>query len=395
MDRQVNCPFCGDVLTLGRLPIVATNVRRARRFGEAASDDEGPTPVSGSSVLRVVGDWPVVAEPPLPPDPQPKRGWFKSPPSLPRLTQSAAPEDLPARLCTSCKQPLPADIDDHDVVTVAVVGVNGASKTHYLASALTEASHRQQLQMIGCEVFEPDEATGERFHQDFHAPLFRHRNALMATLPDEEVVRKPLGFRASFDNGRSVLLLFHDVAGEVLRDRSQRAAAAPFVRRADAIIFLIDPRWLDDRIAAASTVSRFGEQPPEDPGFNQADLLTAIIRELGDRKDVVPVAVTVAKSDLLGIALQRQFRFLDPAPTEYDAWTRDLPVVGQEVHQLLQELGGRALVAAADRLPLVSYHAVAAVGSQPDGANQVATVRPTRCLDPLAAVLLRIPGLVR
>jgi hypothetical protein len=420
----VTCPFCGEKVRLGHLPIVATNVTRGSHanspapssgglFGglnrpeesgdppltaspRAPQGDATVRPVSGAEVLDTVNGWPVVAHAPasiVDPSQRSLLSRIRGGPQLPPPSELAKPEDLPARLCSSCETPLPVDIDERPLFTIAVVGTNGSAKTHFLTSALHEAYHEQALDAFACTEFAPDEVTSERYHNDYYRPLFSDRVALESTQVGKEDVRfHPLAFRVAFEqSARPAALLFHDVAGEVLRDRAARAKVAPFVRRADAVIFLIDPRWFPP---VASYLEKEHGIPNEMARFNQADLFNAVAEEMRSRNLAhIPVAVALSKSDLISAALGRKFTFDRETPSERDAWVQQIKEIDGEVVELLTgDLRARDLVAAIKKFPDVTYHAVAPIGSQPsppDARNQqtIAELKPRRCLDPLVSVL--------
>lgn len=429
-DEVATCPFCADELTLASLPIVATNFTRDldkqgsgaelggdNPFGNLVEDDQpqdasssssehGPAPieeaaslrpVSGAKVLSMRGSWPVVAMPPPPPAEEPRRGILRrkpEPPDAPTVGELAHPADLPARLCTSCETPLPVDIGERRLFTIAIVGANGSAKTHFLASMLHEAYHEQALSdAFGCREFLPDEETGERYHNSYHVPLYGDRVTLEATQAHEDVRFNPLKFRVRFDEyPKPVTLLFHDVAGEVLRDRKARARAAPFVRRADAIIFLVDPRWF---APVGEYLKKKHGIPYEMAPFNQADLFNAVADEMTTRNlDEVPVSVAVSKSDLVSSALGRDFTFdLEAAVTDREGWIQQIKDIDEEVESLLtNEFRARDLIAALSRFPNKTLHAVAPIGSQPQQADHraqqaIEDLRPRRCLDPLLSAL--------
>jgi hypothetical protein len=430
------CPYCGRTIVLGECPIVATNLRPVDFFGskgpsgisqkwasergkwnEQANDevsfseesDDGligesdgdSEPVSGAPILSDangqkiwIGDFPMVAEPPV----NGERGLVgrgaDGLKKLPSVTELAEPEDLPQRVCTECNNALPPDLDDRVLYTIAVIGTSGAGKSHYLATALGAAYRQQKLEAAGCLEFTPDESTAAHFHKTYYAPLFRKQKKLPSTHRDEQVRLRPLVFRTQFPNGPAASLLFHDVDGEALQSRAVRNRVAPFVRRADAVIFLIDPDWIDaiqDRLP-----DRAGELA-QDPGFSQGTLLSACADEMTESgRDLqgIPFAISISKSDLISQALGRDFRFSTPAPDDADAWLADMDAVGIEVEDLLAELEMKDLLSAARRLPKKSFHAVAAIGHSPIGDTiDRASFRPVRCLDPLAMVLNRLPSL--
>lgn len=430
-----DCPYCGKSIVLGECPIVATNLRTPeafgsksrsgssqqwefarRKFGDGAENEDGfreesfdddpdgefdgsLEPVSGAPILCDeddrpiwIGSFPLIAEAPVTGGKGIVGRSADGMKKLPAVTELAEPEDLPQRSCTECSNALPPDLDDRRLFTIAVLGTSGAGKSHYLASALEAAYRQQKLEAAGCLEFAPDESTARRFHQDYYAPLFRKHTPLGPTQRDEQVRLRPLVFRIKFPNGPDSSILFHDVDGEALQSRAIRNRVAPFVRRADAVIFLIDPDWVEeiqDRLPDRS------EHRLRDPGFSQGTLLAACLDEMaesGRNLSTIPFAISISKSDLVTTALKREFRFASVAPENPDGWLADMDAVEKEVQELLVELGMKDLLAAARRIPERSFHAVAAIGHTPIGDSiDRASFRPMRCLDPLAMVLTRLP----
>lgn len=126
LDTMRTCPYCGARIALGSCPIVATNVETAT-FGEF--DKSSVEIPSGAEAIGWAGRWPILATPPLaaaPARPGRLKGILSSPAPLPRVTQSARIEDLPARACPNCNTPLPVDLDEREAFIIAVVGINRA-----------------------------------------------------------------------------------------------------------------------------------------------------------------------------------------------------------------------------------------------------------------------------
>jgi len=395
------CPFCRTELVLGALPIVATNVRvDSTASGTEHNPEQMHSPISGATIKGYVGIWPIIADPPLPSRSDEFWRWLSrqvTQAELPGVAAAADVTDLPARVCLHCETPLPEDIDERNTFTIAVVGTTGAGKSHYLASMLQQAANRQQLRGVGCREFVLDERTSHSYTQKYLVPVFRERVQLDHTLRDPEVARKPMVCRVTFDGAQPALLFFHDIAGEVLVSREARAVDTPFLRQADAVIFLVDPVHLDR--PDGHTWSSNGIH---DSGYaNQADLLNALLREMRSANRSVPVAITLSKSDLLETFLPvrhpREFR-CEPDLSSREAWDESLGRVDIETREMLRRCGAFDVLSAADALDpeLASFHAVAALGCRPDPeTGQVPMLRPTRCLDPLVTVLHRMSGLTR
>jgi hypothetical protein len=414
------CPYCGEDITLGACKIVATELVGSTAGGDVAiqdvqdADSDGlagagmgrglstAKPRSGSEVLEwrgPNGDWPVIHEAPLTIFKAVPRGRLarltEGVPELPSADELGPIEDLPARLCPCCETPLPVDIDDRELLTIAVVGVVGATKTHFLGSMLHAAYHEQALQIpLGCTEFAPDEVTAKRFHEDYYLSLFVDGQEVLSATQEEPNARfKPLAFRVTLGDGVRRTLLFHDIAGEVFTDKAKRNLIAPFVRRADGIIFLLDPQWMP---RVAKYLREHFNFPSMPPPYNQAALVNAVAEEVGRARELstVPAAVVLSKSDLLAGALGEQFLFDQDPPDDREGWMRSMRDVNDEVESLLgNELRSPDLVAAIHQLGNATFHAVAPLGVQPTGGILTPdSIHPRRCLDPLVSVLSGIDG---
>jgi Double-GTPase 2 len=382
----VPCPYCGARIVLGDCPIVATNFDV-----ESAGDKERLVPISRAKVNGVTNGYPIIDDGPNKKVGQQRfaqklRGSAK----LPLLSSSTAPEDLAARACTSCGEALPNDIDSRTIHTIAVVGTNGASKTHFLTALLHEAATNQALKPLGCTEFSPDESTAQRFQDDYFRPLFKDRLLHQPTqrVDMEGIVRRPLRFRVTFETvDKPILLLFHDVSGESLVNTKERARHLSFLRRATGIIFLVDPWWFPRVSEHLESQYGFGS----DHGSNQAHLLEALINDAGPNFENIPLSIAVSKADLLRDVLQKQMAFEKPTPKDRETWINQLEEIDKEVQELLtNEFPVPDLMAAAERAGNPTFHAVAPLGSQPDNSfGTVGSIQPMRCLDPLVSILLR------
>lgn len=413
------CPYCSTEIELGDCPVVATSFSGVefRDMADFELDDvELP---SGQRPLRLMPKtgWPVIAEAPRTEreaavERRRRRrssferafaGLAEGNGRLRPLNDGELPrEDLPARACPACEFPLPQAIDHRPAVVIAVVGVNRVGKTHLLASSLAEAYRRHGLGPIGCTEFVPDDSTGKRFLEDYYNPLFRHNAILDKTQVEADQERfEPLVFNVTLPGCEPFSLVMHDVAGEVLGDERMRARAATYLYGADGIIFVVDPRDIDDLRDDIP-----GDMVPEEElGWDQGTLLSACLRADGllDRVEPVPVAVAIAKADLLPYACGEPLPFLERAPadeSEHDFYAR-IRTSSRQVEDFLDRYRAHNILGPAreyqrrlrehgDRAAL-TFHAFSALGRPPreiEAGN--AKVEPINCLDPLAAILAHV-----
>lgn len=424
MDHAVRrvCPFCGQVILLNRCSVYATDeqsstgVERPRRttaragarrpglpglddttdFDDLTDDNPAPSRARSKATPQPSPLWSWT--PPRQPEPLRRGRWFSPPPVRPagelplKPLTDFPPERLARRHCTNpeCNQPLPSDLDERQAHILAVVGLNGAGKTYYLATTLTEAMNGQGLDAAGFREFEPDDETAQHFYTDYYVEVYRDQKMFQPTPQRDTADQRSLNFRARVDGCRPMLVMTHDISGETLVDHKERARRVGFLRRASAMIFLVDPVEFDDVRDQMSD----GDLLPA-RSIHQRDLLSATLRELefepGRRK--VPVAVVVSKSDLLTPFLPADSRLLDPPAPQpglsEKEWLGELQQSSVVVRDLLLRLGQQRLVRTAEAYGNVSFHAVSAVGGRP-GLNGRTLPRPRRVLDPLALVLWRL-----
>lgn len=391
------CPYCGHRITLGRCPIVATNTEVSDYDVDPEQASYGPRPVSGAEIYGLVGApdshdcWPIVARPPLEIRQTHRMAdLFRLAAglgSIAPVSSCADPQDLPARACLHCEHPLPVDIDNRRIVTIAVLGTKSSGKTHYLASAMHQACRMQGLSGVGCVQFEPDELTAKNYHLKYFEPLFVYKRQIDGTAVDPGVRFSPLVYRVQFRGAEPCSLLFHDVSGEMLDDPKERARYAQFIYRADAAIFLVDPVQMNLSNGHARNLD------PTDPRtYNQADMLISWLDSL---RQQIPVAVTLSKSDLVSTRFPDKFGQLELKQARREPqWSQQIWAIGRLVEMIFEDFQAYDLLAAVRRNgSITTLHAVAALGAPPvDGA--VAQVQGRRCLDPLLTLLRRIPDVV-
>lgn len=374
-----SCPTCGARIDLRRCDIVATRgtgsaIPASGGFDnldspEVADETHDPDLNSGYPVIfKGTGD-----EVEREVSALTQIFGSRQPPMTPLST--APSHRIPRRLCEVCAAVLPVDLDERDCTILAVVGLNGAGKTHFLAAALTEATRRGGLRRFGCEEFAPVDGTAATLHSRYDLPVFRHGRLLGATQVHEPP--EPLGFRMTFRGSEPLLLLTHDVSGEALIDHDRRATDLSFLRRADAVIFLLDPLEFD-------TVRRKVPKHllPVDRSIHQVDLLRACMRELEETSErPVPLCVTIAKTDLLTDYCGATGRWLEEPTTD---WVDDIKAVGADVKKLLIDLDEEELISAVQGQRRVAWHAVSVLRSADHGQL---VPQPQRCTDPLGVAL--------
>ena len=421
LSTRRECPYCAAGIRLGDCPVVATSFSGVEFRDDEEFDLAEVELYSGATPERLLQktNWPVLREAPLRErvasvEAQRGRSTMEQafaefsdaavavPDALlaPLLEDGLAPEDVPARACPACEFPLPQSIDERRAVVVAVVGVNRVGKTHLLAASLTEAYRRRGLAAIGCTEFVPDESTGKRFMEDYYYRLFRDGEILEPTQVEGQVRFEPLVFKVTLAGGSPFSLILHDVAGEILGDYRMRARSATYLHGARGIVFVVDPRDIDDLRDGIPALM----PDEEDLGWDQGTLLAACLHPDGllDGRRRVPVAVAIAKADLLPQVSGESLPFLsrrDPGESR-EQFLQRIRATSREVREFLERHSAHNILGpslsyndelrAAGGQAAVTFHAFSALGDTPSKIEQGAKVTPINALDPLAAILSQI-----
>ena len=385
------CPYCTERIDLRGCAVVS--VAGAAAQGGAGFDDGGDSTPRGDTNARTgrgpdatINGYPVLREAQSGQNGQASTTMFGEllaggrGPALTPLTQIASPARMPRRLCESCQHVLPPELDELDTRFLAVVGITGAGKTHYLAQVLTEATRRGTLVRFGCSEFAATDAdkTAAALHTSYYTPVFRRRSVFEPTLPTR--APRQFSFTATV-RGQRFLLVTHDIAGESFADHDQRAQQLTFLRHADAMIFLLDPIEFD-ALRARLPSDLIGPDKPAD----QVHLLRQCLRELDETSThEVPVRLVVAKSDLIATYCGMTGSWTRPAGPD---WQADIEQVSTDVQQLLIDLGESEVVRVLAARERTLFHAVSALGAPPGDDGLLSAAEPLRCSDPLGTALV-------
>jgi hypothetical protein len=405
------CPYCAEEIQLGDCPIVATNFDDFEFNGggkRKLSDFKLPSGTRPKAMLET--GWPIVAPPP-----REARSAVSlavaaaaGKPTLSPVFSVAAREDLPTRACPYCQLPLPHSIDDRPAIVIGVVGVNRVGKTHLLASSVAQATRRRGLERIGSKDCSLDESTAERFRTNYYEPLFRQSRVLDKTQEKSGVRFHPLICNLMLPRHgklRKLSVILHDVAGEFMANPKRRATEAPYLRGAKGMIFVVDPREIDS--LRPGIPDWILDEKEDKIAFDQGALLSACLRPDGivDRGELIPVAIAVAKADLLSKAAGRPLPFLAAAPPREDpkSFVKRVKATSKQVAEFLEEQEAFDILDPAetygqqiDGVPRsgdgrVTFHAFSALGMAPGSDKTLpGRVQPLNCIDPLATVLAQI-----
>lgn len=350
METRRLCPYCGENVNLAACPIVATNreadviLRDLIEKGEWSSDG---VPATGHATTEVESRL----------DGESRAVLFGPPANLVtpndrgRLRELIAPSlaaalpdpfsltrDIPVlgldprRACTRCNHPLPLELDDRHASTIVVAGISRASKSTLLTRLCRLAEAGGSFTDVGFREFVELEESPEEINE-MAAEIQRGGRLNPTEPPRLGAPYLPWMFLVTGARKQQPYLLnLHDVAGESFQNRSLRGRQAPFLAWADAVVFLVDPEpYLDPGVESAR--------------WNQARVIQGVLT--ATRRTDVPVAVALAKADLVGY--------------EGSADVAD----ESSVVATLRSIGAGMVIDATSGHRNVSFHAVAA---QPDNS---------------------------
>lgn len=289
---------------------------------------------------------------------------------------------------------VPDDLDKQLTYVIAVVGPPASSKTHYLAASL------QLLRQGGLATFSVS-AHMHRWSQpifnvNYFERLWRQRKTIPRTSrrgPRDSIAPLAIELRHTW-SGRKWNLVFFDSAGEDLLDSEKQAAHSRYLATSYGVIFFIDPASFPT--LRSLLAAKAGYETPhgaDDIVYRTAHTLRAI-HGLPEtyRFDNLPVAIVIAKSDLL-----------DGDEPELAEWSRlndwkDSDVRPDDLNRIrmrsdaiaecIERSGGANLIlTVGNAFPRHTYHLVSATGCKPESDGSFSSVEPQRCLDPIVSIL--------
>ena len=328
-----------------------------------------------------------------------------------RVAQALARRRLGAAWRCPAGHLQPDDFRSVKQIVVGLVGPTATTKSSYLGSLLFQLTNHAALSEMGLRFSIVDEPSRRRWEQYYEGQL-RNRRAPGTTLrpsADDQtpplVVRMtvvpPAGREARYD------LVFFDSAGEVQQTGRDVAVHSPFVQRMDATLLFYTPKAL--RFPRDVYRLPGEEQSQTAPGPSRVvGTYTTLLAQLGQHSSYVgrhpardlPTAVVLAKADELVELLPTEFGIDEFPSLTLDASYFADPLALQEEqgrlpYEITRRFGGGGILQAIEQLSrLRSYHAVSAMGGEPDEQGVFADYRPLNVAEPLLAVLhgLRLIG---
>lgn len=296
-------------------------------------------------------------------------------------------DKLSRKVCPHCHNPIPGTYGKHPVKRIAVIGIKGSGKTVYLSQLMDNFEDYVCSGGLTAWPLSGQEGAFVRNH-----PVKRGMPLPESTPPLN--LSQPLFYDIVKDNGLSSetnTIVLYDIAGENCSDANGMDKYGEFVKNADALILLVDPRQLG-----------FDPNKGDEEDQNAAVVIQTLYNAMSNRSSVdnktkIPTAVCISKSDQYRDFLPELAQQSVGADVE-GGRSRQTGFNGREYNQLLRDL--RQIINSNARIlsrgleskyHLYNYFALCAIGCdvtvRKDGIREeripLITPAPKRIEEPL------------
>ena len=250
-----------------------------------------------------------------------------------------------------------------------MVGITSSGKTVYLSQVLgkiKEILARVDMTVAGLCPEVDEFAKGHAIRRGLNLPVGNAADVLTTPVP--------VNVKNNRD-GRRYTLVFYDIAGENCVDAGQMEKYGQFIRNADGIIMIMDPRQFTDLVYLGDDDEDSGDDDTYSPDKVVAAMYTAFVSaDYAGGKSGIPLAAALSKSDLLkgtGVIgdysnMFQQIRYEEYAEEgfPYDDWVN----IHTEVKVLLSRQSIRGKILDNDLrqfFPNHSYFAFSSLNGEP------------------------------
>lgn len=197
------------------------------------------------------------------------------------------------RICPHCHNRLPFEFGKYPVKFIAVVGITSSGKTIYLSQMLKKI--REFLFQVDMTVAgicpEVDEFVREHtIQKGKELPIGNAADALT----------KPISINVKNNQtGERTTLVFYDIAGENCVNPDQMNKYGPFIKNADGMIMIIDPKQFSDLLFLNKEEEKELEEAYHPEQVAQAMYQAFAAADYYGGECPIPLAIAISKSDLL------------------------------------------------------------------------------------------------
>jgi len=197
------------------------------------------------------------------------------------------------RLCPFCHNTLPFEYGKYPVKFIAVVGITRSGKTVYLSSLL------EQFDILIGDKTGLSALTNNREIDEYVANNTIRKGAALPQATNVGNLIPPLPKIVSNYRKQRYTLVFFDIAGENCVKADQMAQFGGFIRNADGIVMIIDPKQFADTFEIDADMGMTGRAfEPEYVLKTMFESFLSADCGMG-RKCQIPIALSLSKSDLL------------------------------------------------------------------------------------------------
>lgn len=320
-----------------------------------------------------------------------KYNWSKDGKVLLSITDISG-EATKKRLCPHCHNDLPNTAGRKPVEVISVIGSTQVGKTVYMTSLLHTLENKTSKNFDASFM-----SIGTRYLDELRRherTLFGQKNLFEATQKVDRIEPLALNFKYINDSGApEPTLMFFDVAGEGMVDPDYIEKHAAHIKNSTGIIFLVDPKQIK-KISARINLLK-GEDEYEENIVEPKDIITKLyenfINEQEDGATHIPTAVVITKSDMLdaleGDYISKNSNILNNYEHIGYFNLEEYENINGEVKNFISEVDGAFKSDISAYFKNVSYFAVSALGSSPEGNKIERGVSPRRVDEPLLWIL--------
>jgi len=305
--------------------------------------------------------------------------------------------------CPTCHALLPPGWMSTRTTCIALAGSTYTGKSIYIAVVVKQLA--QLAIRLGGVLRAVTADTQNNYRDLYERDLFVERGLYGSTAPQIPgdlgyKYNTPLIYELKSSHGTPHIIVLRDVAGESLADPELDPFLFGFLRRADGIVYLIDPVQITRVRNQLRGFLPFGEQDYRDPLPVLGNVLRLFAADPERPADRVRMALTLSKFDALQSLREIEESSLYDAmrnhgaaylrdPSYESTFDRaDSDLLNLEINSLLVELD----IVELQNLARASFRdwrwfAVSALGHQPGTRLGPTGITPFRCLDPVKWIL--------
>ena len=298
----------------------------------------------------------------------------------------------------------PQDFREVKAIVIGLIGPTATTKSSYLGSLLYQLTNHAILNDMGLRFTILDEPSRRRWEQLYEGQLRSKRAPATTLRPGREEQTPPLVVRMTVNppagrDGRYDLVFF-DSAGEVQQTGHDVAVHSPFVQLMHAALLFYTPKALQFPRDVYRLPAE--EQSQTAPGPSRVvGTFTTLQAQLSQHPAYVgrhpardlPVAAVLSKADELTDLVDREFGGGGFPSLPLDGSYFDNPLQLQEQqgrlpYEITRRYAGAGILQAIEQLSrLRTFHAVSAMGCEPNELGVFPDYRPLNVAEPLLAVL--------